>query len=236
MEEGASDAVFSDQCVACDSNCKTCFLESYRCQSCPDGFRLSGSNRCIGLYTVKFNIVFDIDFSTFTGSYMSEVLVEIVAGYLGLNIEDIYINRLVSGSTDTEIIVSADSQQQSDSVANVDVNSIAESSPNAYFPVLSSSSTVLYNDEEIDNDEEEDQAGNTAVIIGVVIGVIVLFVIGAFIVYKLIQNKKRHTSAPVGTSEGSQNVIVNPEMVKIEDQIQRDNANLGMANFKVMYA
>lgn len=48
MTEGASDAVFSDSCVACDSNCKTCFLESYRCQSCPDNFRLSGSNRCIG--------------------------------------------------------------------------------------------------------------------------------------------------------------------------------------------
>ena len=78
---------------------------------------------------------------------MSEVFVILVAGFLDINIEDIYINDLVSGSTDAEILVSADSSQQSTSVANVDVNAMAASSSGSYFPVLSSSTTVLYNDQ-----------------------------------------------------------------------------------------
>ena len=53
MNEGASDAVFSDDCVACDPNCKTCYLESFRCQSCHEGYRISSGNRCIGRFTVE---------------------------------------------------------------------------------------------------------------------------------------------------------------------------------------
>ena len=52
MNEGASDAVFSDKCVLCNENCKTCYLEPDRCQSCHEGYRLSTSNRCIGDFTV----------------------------------------------------------------------------------------------------------------------------------------------------------------------------------------
>ena len=109
MDEGASDAVFSDKCETCDENCKTCFLESYRCQSCHEGFRLSTSNRCIGDFTVNMNITFDIDYQDFQNNLMSEDLINLVANYLGLDAEEIDILKLLSGSTDASLSASATS-------------------------------------------------------------------------------------------------------------------------------
>lgn len=35
MGTDISDAVYSDKCIACDSNCRTCTVEPDRCTSCP---------------------------------------------------------------------------------------------------------------------------------------------------------------------------------------------------------
>lgn len=53
MIGGVDDAVFSDRCVKCSVNCKTCLVEPDRCESCHDDYYLL-NHRCINYYTVKY--------------------------------------------------------------------------------------------------------------------------------------------------------------------------------------
>ena len=51
---GISNAVFGDQCIPCNSNCKTCQVDPDQCTSCYENFTLY-SSRCSGIFTVIYN-------------------------------------------------------------------------------------------------------------------------------------------------------------------------------------
>ena len=185
-------------------------------------------------------MVLDIDFSTFTSSYMSEELIELIATYLGINIEDIDLISLTSGSTDAEISISATSQADATDLAGVDVNSMAASSSGSYFPVLSSSVGVYLNDETYTGEESSSSKGGMALIIGIAVGVVVLSVIVGVVVYKIRQHKNLINSTMQVQNMEASNCIIEPNYkMKVEDyqsgQSRRDEADIGLAKFKVLY-
>jgi hypothetical protein len=55
MISGINDAIFSDKCIKCENNCKSCLMESDRCESCYDNYYLMNF-RCINLFTVRYRI------------------------------------------------------------------------------------------------------------------------------------------------------------------------------------
>ena len=91
---------------------------------------------------------------------------------------------MVSGSTDAQLSVSADSQTAAQSIANVDINAMAASSGGSSLPVLASSVGVSYFDAAIDSGDESKNKLSIGIIVGVVVGSIVLIAIVGVIVYK----------------------------------------------------
>ena len=63
MGDDLTEAVWSDECVACDENCATCYAESTRCQTCHPGYNLRRGNRCIGRATTVIQILFTNNFN-----------------------------------------------------------------------------------------------------------------------------------------------------------------------------
>lgn len=61
---GIADATFSDNCIPCAPNCRTCAVEPDRCTSCPEGSRLF-SFRCSGMFTVQYTYELNINYTTF---------------------------------------------------------------------------------------------------------------------------------------------------------------------------
>lgn len=61
MVLGISDAVFTDKCIPCSPNCKTCLIEIDRCTSCYSGLYLF-SHRCVNSYTVKYTYEIEMNY------------------------------------------------------------------------------------------------------------------------------------------------------------------------------
>ena len=79
MTTGIGDAVFSNKCVECDSNCATCFIEPHRCMSCHRGFRIGRGNRCVGRFTVELFFEFNMDYAEFLDDGMYQELIDTLA-------------------------------------------------------------------------------------------------------------------------------------------------------------
>ena len=64
MQNGLTDALFSDRCIACNTNCATCITLPEKCVTCPEGTQLMGSS-CAGMYTVAFTYEVSSTFEVF---------------------------------------------------------------------------------------------------------------------------------------------------------------------------
>lgn len=139
MSSGVSDATYSDRCIPCDPNCRSCIVQPERCTSCFDGFRLF-SFRCAGLFTVVYNYELDIAFSTFLDSASSQQFIDALSAMTGVNSSDNYITYVREGSTQFGGTISA-----SDSASASTIQAGLGSSVPGY-TVLSSGSSVYYSD------------------------------------------------------------------------------------------
>ena len=147
MDEGIEDAIFSDDCEECDDNCKTCFLDADRCQSCYTGYRLKG-NKCVGRFSLEMLFKLDIDYEFFVENEKAQELLELIASILGIDLENVDLVSLYEGSTNAQ--VSSDSTTQSGAAALGDNTGAVSSAVGSNIArVISSSSAVYYDDSEI---------------------------------------------------------------------------------------
>lgn len=140
MTASITDAVFNDNCTACDPNCNTCTVQADRCLSCPSGLKLRGY-KCIGLYTVDYRFEIDIVFATFIDGLKSQDVLEKISNKTGISLADNFIENLYEGSTIIVGSLSTGSAAQAQSVQTSLGSSITG------YTILSSSSSVMYNDQ-----------------------------------------------------------------------------------------
>ena len=136
---GISSATFSDKCIACNPNCRTCQIEPDRCTSCPDGTRLF-SSRCAGMYTVVYQYELNNNYSDFLANSKSQDFVDVVASAVNVDSNDTYITYVREGST----VIGGSISTTSSSNANAVQSSLGSTLPG--FTVLSSSASVYYGD------------------------------------------------------------------------------------------
>ena len=139
MTSSIADAVFSDNCTACSSNCRTCIVEPDRCTSCPEGSRLKGS-RCAGMFTVVYEYEVNIPYATFLDNSESETFIETLSNMANINKSDNFINYVREGSTVIGGTISTSSQTQASSVQSGLGSSVGG------YSILSSSASVYYGD------------------------------------------------------------------------------------------
>lgn len=92
-----SEAKFTDTCIVCDGNCKTCLYRPTFCTSCNTGMRLF-STRCMGIYSVAFSYTIDYTYNTFLSSSKIQDFIAALATKLSISANDIYISSIKSGS------------------------------------------------------------------------------------------------------------------------------------------
>lgn len=102
------DFAATSSCIACDSNCLTCWLYPTFCSSCHEGYRLK-STRCHGKHTVSFKFEIDKDLTDFLTSGDQQTFIDGLASLLEIDSDDIVIDAIKEGSSVVEGSVSANS-------------------------------------------------------------------------------------------------------------------------------
>lgn len=136
--------------MACDINCKTCYLEKVRCTSCYDNYKLNDT-RCFGNYSVGFGLEINLNYNTFIQLSKSQELINSIANILNVSSQDVIINSQTSGSVNVQGAVSTGSLQNANNLHTTLSNSIAANSNALGVPLLSSTVDVFYNDAKVQN-------------------------------------------------------------------------------------
>ena len=73
MEQDSNDSLIISygKCIKCNENCQTCNEKDVYCTSCPRGFGLTISRKCMPMNQFNFTMLLNLDLATFT-SKMSE--------------------------------------------------------------------------------------------------------------------------------------------------------------------
>ena len=104
MADGNQEAYLSKICSPCNDNCATCYLESTKCLSCKEGYRLAEGNACVGRWEVRIQVKFQTAYQEFISNGLPQVFLQTVADYLEVHISRVDLLSLAEGST---VIVSS---------------------------------------------------------------------------------------------------------------------------------
>lgn len=64
MSSSISDIEFGEECLACDDDCATCFIQPNYCLSCGEDRKLNGTN-CIHRRVISFVYVLNTNYAEF---------------------------------------------------------------------------------------------------------------------------------------------------------------------------
>lgn len=152
--------------------------------------RIYGS-RCIGMYTVNYDLKIDLSYSNFMVNAKSGDLMTKLSSHLKNDPNDIYITSITEGSTVVSGTISASSASNAQSLQS-SMAGLSNSNILTEFPILAASTVIYYGDNVYAEKKKEPQSSTynrTGLIVGVTIGSVAFVIIVGIIIYVLV---KRH--------------------------------------------